>query len=88
MLFHKFANLTHILNQNENSLTSGFGVVTSKTNRKIQMPETFNDEQVLEHWIELAKKAPDGFWRTHEKLLAALATWAPLIFQDLLKKGD
>jgi hypothetical protein len=25
------------------------------------------------HWIELAKRAPDGFWRTHEKLLAALA---------------
>jgi uncharacterized protein YndB with AHSA1/START domain len=25
------------------------------------------------HWIELAKKAPDAFWRTHEKLLAALA---------------
>jgi uncharacterized protein YndB with AHSA1/START domain len=24
-------------------------------------------------WIELAKNAPDGFWRTHEKLLAALA---------------
>lgn len=24
-------------------------------------------------WIELAKKAPDGFWRTHEKLLANLA---------------
>ena len=25
------------------------------------------------HWIELAKKAPDGFWLTPEKLLAALA---------------
>jgi uncharacterized protein YndB with AHSA1/START domain len=25
------------------------------------------------HWIELAKKAPDGFWRTHEKLLKQLA---------------
>ena len=25
------------------------------------------------HWIELAKKAPDSFWLTHEKLLAALA---------------
>jgi uncharacterized protein YndB with AHSA1/START domain len=25
------------------------------------------------HWIELAKKAPDVFWRTHEKLLADLA---------------
>ena len=25
------------------------------------------------HWIELAKKAPDGFWLTHEKLLAKLA---------------
>jgi uncharacterized protein YndB with AHSA1/START domain len=24
-------------------------------------------------WIELAKKAPDGFWRTHEKLLEGLA---------------
>jgi hypothetical protein len=24
-------------------------------------------------WIELAKEAPDIFWRTHEKLLAALA---------------
>jgi hypothetical protein len=24
-------------------------------------------------WIELAKKAPDAFWRTHEKLLADLA---------------
>ena len=24
-------------------------------------------------WIELAKKAPDGFWLTHEKLLKALA---------------
>jgi uncharacterized protein YndB with AHSA1/START domain len=24
-------------------------------------------------WIELAKKAPDEFWLTHEKLLAALA---------------
>jgi uncharacterized protein YndB with AHSA1/START domain len=24
-------------------------------------------------WIELAKKAPDAFWRTHEKLLANLA---------------
>jgi uncharacterized protein YndB with AHSA1/START domain len=24
-------------------------------------------------WIELAKKSPDGFWRTHEKLLEALA---------------
>jgi uncharacterized protein YndB with AHSA1/START domain len=24
-------------------------------------------------WIELAKNAPDGFWRTHERLLAALA---------------
>lgn len=24
-------------------------------------------------WIELAKDAPDVFWRTHEKLLAALA---------------
>jgi hypothetical protein len=27
-------------------------------------------------WIELAKNAPDGFWRTHEKLLAALAAVA------------
>lgn len=25
------------------------------------------------HWIELAKKAPDAFWRTHEKLLHDLA---------------
>jgi uncharacterized protein YndB with AHSA1/START domain len=25
------------------------------------------------HWIELAKKAPDAFWRTHQKLLEALA---------------
>jgi uncharacterized protein YndB with AHSA1/START domain len=25
------------------------------------------------HWIELAKKAPDSFWRTHDKLLADLA---------------
>ena len=24
-------------------------------------------------WIELAKKKPEGFWRTHEKLLADLA---------------
>jgi uncharacterized protein YndB with AHSA1/START domain len=24
-------------------------------------------------WIELAKEAPDAFWRTHEKLLEALA---------------
>lgn len=24
-------------------------------------------------WIELAKQAPDAFWQTHEKLLAALA---------------
>jgi hypothetical protein len=24
-------------------------------------------------WIELAKKAPDAFWLTHEKLLEALA---------------
>ena len=24
-------------------------------------------------WIELARKAPDGFWRTHETLLANLA---------------
>ena len=24
-------------------------------------------------WIELAKKAPDGVWRTHQKLLEALA---------------
>jgi hypothetical protein len=24
-------------------------------------------------WIELAKKAPDVFWLTHEKLLANLA---------------
>ena len=24
-------------------------------------------------WIELAKQEPDGFWRTHEKLLADLA---------------
>lgn len=24
-------------------------------------------------WIELAKQAPDAFWRTHEKLLADLA---------------
>jgi len=24
-------------------------------------------------WIELAKKAPDAFWLTHEKLLATLA---------------
>jgi uncharacterized protein YndB with AHSA1/START domain len=24
------------------------------------------------HWIELAKKAPDAFWLTHEKLLASL----------------
>ena len=24
------------------------------------------------HWIELAKKAPDGFWLTHEKLLRDL----------------
>jgi hypothetical protein len=24
-------------------------------------------------WIELAKKAPDAFWLTHEKLLAMLA---------------
>jgi hypothetical protein len=24
-------------------------------------------------WIELAKKAPDAFWLTHEKLLANLA---------------
>jgi uncharacterized protein YndB with AHSA1/START domain len=27
-------------------------------------------------WIELAKKAPDAFWRTHEKLLADLAKGA------------
>lgn len=26
-----------------------------------------------QHWIELAKKAPDAFWLTHEKLLADLA---------------
>jgi hypothetical protein len=25
------------------------------------------------HWVELAKKAPDVFWRTHERLLADLA---------------
>jgi hypothetical protein len=25
------------------------------------------------HWIELAKKAPDAFWLTHEKLLRNLA---------------
>lgn len=25
------------------------------------------------YWIELAKKAPDGFWLTHEKLLRDLA---------------
>ena len=25
------------------------------------------------HWIELAKKAPDAFWLTHEQLLATLA---------------
>lgn len=25
------------------------------------------------HWIELAKKAPDAFWLTHEKLLRDLA---------------
>jgi uncharacterized protein YndB with AHSA1/START domain len=25
------------------------------------------------HWIELAKKAPDAFWHTHERLLADLA---------------
>jgi uncharacterized protein YndB with AHSA1/START domain len=25
------------------------------------------------HWIDLAKKAPDVFWRTHERLLADLA---------------
>jgi hypothetical protein len=24
-------------------------------------------------WIELAKKAPDVFWRTHQKLLEDLA---------------
>ncbi|OTP78452.1 hypothetical protein PAMC26577_04635 [Caballeronia sordidicola] len=24
------------------------------------------------HWIELAKKAPDAFWLTHEQLLATL----------------
>ena len=24
------------------------------------------------HWIELAKRAPDGFWLTHEKLLSDL----------------
>jgi hypothetical protein len=28
-------------------------------------------------WIELAKKKPDGFWKTHEKLLANLAKIAP-----------
>lgn len=27
-------------------------------------------------WIELAKKAPDAFWRAHEKLLADLANIA------------
>lgn len=27
-------------------------------------------------WIELARKEPDGFWRTHEKLLADLASVA------------
>jgi hypothetical protein len=27
-------------------------------------------------WIELAKEAPDIFWRTHEKLLQDLATVA------------
>jgi hypothetical protein len=27
-------------------------------------------------WIELAKKAPDAFWLTHEKLLADLANVA------------
>jgi len=27
-------------------------------------------------WIELAKKAPDAFWLTHEKLLANLANVA------------
>ncbi|ADW68501.1 SRPBCC domain-containing protein [Granulicella tundricola] len=27
-------------------------------------------------WIELAKKAPDAFWLTHEKLLASLANIA------------
>ncbi|GAA3358364.1 SRPBCC domain-containing protein [Streptomyces antimycoticus] len=25
------------------------------------------------HWIEMAKPAPDVYWRTHEELLAALA---------------
>jgi hypothetical protein len=25
------------------------------------------------HWIELAKKAPDTFWLTHDKLFASLA---------------
>ena len=24
-------------------------------------------------WIQLAKQAPDGFWRTHQKLLENLA---------------
>jgi hypothetical protein len=28
-------------------------------------------------WIELAKKAPDAFWLTHEKLLATLAKVRP-----------
>lgn len=28
------------------------------------------------HWIELAKKAPDAFWLTHEKLLRNLADLA------------
>lgn len=27
-------------------------------------------------WIDLAKKAPDAFWRTHEELLANLAAQA------------
>jgi hypothetical protein len=36
-------------------------------------------------WIELARKAPDIFWRTHQKLLQDLAKVATKRNQDLFK---